>query len=54
MISHRLEVYAAQTAPLVDYYERRGLLVRVDALLTPDEVTATIIAALDGMSTEAV
>lgn len=51
VISHRLEVYAQQTAPLVDYYEQRGLLVRVDAMLPPDEVTATIIAALDKVPT---
>jgi adenylate kinase len=47
VIAHRLAVYAEQTAPLVDYYERRGLLVCVDAMLPPDEVTATIVAALD-------
>lgn len=48
VIAHRLAVYTAQTAPLVDYYEGRGLLVRVDALGAPDEVTAALIAALDG------
>ena len=51
VISHRLEVYARQTAPLVDYYEQRGLLVRVDAMRPPDEVTATIIAALEQVPT---
>jgi len=47
VISHRLEVYARQTAPLADYYAQRGLLITIDAMLTPDEVTAAIIAALD-------
>ena len=27
---HRIEVYLAQTAPLVEYYRKRGLLVEVD------------------------
>jgi adenylate kinase len=30
-IRHRLEVYHAQTAPLIDYYEASGLLRRIDA-----------------------
>ena len=47
VISHRLHVFAQQTAPLVDYYEKRGLLYRVDAMLTPDEVTKAIIDVLD-------
>jgi adenylate kinase len=47
VIAHRLAVFAEQTAPLVDYYERRGLLVRIDAMQTPDEVTKAIIKALD-------
>jgi adenylate kinase len=27
---HRIEVYLAQTAPLIEFYRRRGLLVEVD------------------------
>lgn len=27
---HRIDVYLAQTAPLVEYYRRRGLLVEID------------------------
>ena len=30
-IGKRLDVYESQTRPLTDYYEQRGLLVRVDA-----------------------
>ncbi|MEZ5990370.1 MAG: adenylate kinase [Planctomycetota bacterium] len=30
-VRERLAVYAAQTAPLIDYYEGQGLLTRVDA-----------------------
>ena len=49
VIAHRLRVFAEQTAPLVDYYEQRGLLYRVDAMLTPDEVTKEIITVLDAV-----
>jgi adenylate kinase len=37
-IRRRLEVYHAQTAPLIDYYDRTGLLRRFDGTRTPDEV----------------
>jgi adenylate kinase len=37
-IRRRLEVYHAQTAPLIDYYEDAGLLRRFDGTRSPDEV----------------
>lgn len=43
---HRLEVYEQQTAPLVDVYDRRGLLHRVDGMGAVPDVTARILAAL--------
>jgi len=43
---HRLEVYERQTAPLVDVYDRRGLLRRVDGMGPVADVTARILAAL--------
>jgi adenylate kinase len=46
VIRHRLDVYAEQTAPLIDVYEGRGLVVNVDGLGEIDEVTGRIIAAL--------
>jgi adenylate kinase len=45
-IRHRLKVYHEQTAPLVDYYERVGLLRRFDGRRNADEVHAHIRAAL--------
>lgn len=45
-VRHRLEVYAEQTAPLVDYYADRGLLIGIDATGTVDDVTERGIAAL--------
>jgi adenylate kinase len=46
-IRRRMEVYAAETAPLTATYGERGLLVQVDGMGTVDEVTDRIAAALD-------
>ena len=45
-IRQRLELFASESGPLVDYYRRQGLLVQVDAACTIDEVTERIAAAL--------
>jgi adenylate kinase len=45
-IRHRLEVFRAQTMPLVDYYRRRGILVEVDAVGPVDAITERIFAEL--------
>lgn len=47
VIRRRLEVYAEQTAPLIDLYERRGVLVEVDGMGSVDQVTGNIFAALN-------
>src|SRR5215472_17229395 len=44
---HRLEVYAKNTQPLIDYYSGRGIVVRIDATPPIDEVSGEIFAALD-------
>jgi adenylate kinase len=46
VVRHRLEVYAQQTAPLIDLYSGRGDLVKIDGLGEIDEVTEHIVAAL--------
>ena len=46
-ISHRVEVYLNHTAPLIDYYRGRDILVRIDATGSIDEVTASVNARLD-------
>jgi adenylate kinase len=38
----RLEAYRAQTAPIVPYYRRKGLLKEVDGMAAPDQVTREI------------
>jgi adenylate kinase len=46
VLRHRQEVYLDQTAPLIDVYAGRGLVVAVDALGEVDEVTERIVSAL--------
>jgi adenylate kinase len=50
---HRLEVYAKSTQPLIDYYTRRGIVVRIDATQSIDEVSEKIFAALDPIQANA-
>jgi adenylate kinase len=47
VMRHRLEVYHAQTEPLLAYYEGRGILHRIDARGEVDEVYAAIRAVVD-------
>ena len=46
----RLAEYRAKTAPILPYYDERGLVRRVDGMGTPDEVAAEIDAILDSAS----
>lgn len=48
VIRKRLEIYAASTAPLTAYYQGQSLLVQVDGMGDVDDVTARLIAAVDG------
>jgi adenylate kinase len=49
VIRRRQEVYLEQTAPLIDVYRGRGLLIEVDGMGEVDEVTGRIFAALDAV-----
>jgi adenylate kinase len=42
VIAHRLEQYREKTEPLIDHYEERGILRRVDGGQPPDEVEEKI------------
>jgi len=42
----RLDNYHAQTAPIIPFYEDRGVLRHVDGTGTPDDVTERLLAAL--------
>ena len=45
-VTKRIEVYENQTAPLIAYYEKAGILARVDGTQQIDAVTAQIFSAL--------
>ena len=45
-IKKRLEVFFAETAPLIDYYAKSGKLLEVQGEGTPEEISARIITAL--------
>jgi adenylate kinase len=45
-VTKRLDVYEQQTAPLIEYYQRTGLLVQIDAMKPVDVVSEDIVAAL--------
>jgi adenylate kinase len=47
VIEHRLEVYLEHTVPMLDYYELREELVRVDGGRTPDEVSWALVSQLE-------
>jgi len=46
VIRNRLDQYHSKTKPLIDYYEGRGLLMRVDGAQDPQQVTDRIRALL--------
>lgn len=45
-VKSRLDVYVEQTAPLVEYYEKRGVLVNIDGDGNIDDVFRTIVEKL--------
>ena len=45
-VATRLEAYRNQTAPILPYYEAKGILRTVDGMAAIDEVTRQIEAAL--------
>lgn len=49
VVRRRQEVYVDETAPLTSVYGERGLLVRVDGMGEVEDVTARLVAALDGL-----
>lgn len=46
VIRRRLEVYAEQTAPLIETYAQRGLLVQVDGMGLIEDVTDRLVAVV--------
>jgi adenylate kinase len=52
VIQHRLEQYREKTKPVKGYYDRQGILRRVDGSRTPDEVSDQIRATLAAVRIE--
>ena len=50
-IERRLELYERQTAPLLVWFDARGLLATVDGTGTPEEVFDRVTAAVDDART---
>jgi adenylate kinase len=50
-IAQRMDVYKKQTAPLLDYYRKQGVLVTINAMGSPDEVFERIQEAVDARRT---
>jgi adenylate kinase len=45
-VAYRIQVYLAQTAPLIDYYRQRGKLVEINGAQPIDKVFQDMMAAL--------
>jgi adenylate kinase len=46
-IAQRLAAYREQTVPTIEWFESKGLLVTVDGLGTPEEVSERLLSAID-------
>ena len=47
-VRKRLQVYNDSTAPVIGFYENRGTLARIDGVGSMDQITARVLAALQG------
>lgn len=45
-VTHRLDVYRRQTAPLIDHYRAQGLLLSIDASPAPEDVLDAFLAVI--------
>ena len=46
-IARRLELYERETAPVLEWFDDKGLLVIVDGVGTEDEVFERLMTAID-------
>lgn len=46
VIKKRLDLYRTETEPLIDYYEKKGVLIRIDGNGGPEEVLVDIVSIL--------
>ncbi|MFN3921873.1 MAG: adenylate kinase, partial [Caldimicrobium sp.] len=47
-VRNRLKVYHESTAPLIDYYNKKGILKEIDGSKSIEEITTQIISILEG------
>jgi adenylate kinase len=53
VIRHRLDTYHEKTEPLIDYYDHRSLLRRIDGAAPPEDVAADVARTLATLKLEA-
>jgi adenylate kinase len=46
-VLNRIKVYTEQTAPLIEYYSKKGLLVKIDGTQAIDKVTEALLSAIE-------
>jgi adenylate kinase len=51
-VRNRFRIYQEQTAPLLDIYRSRDLVVHVDGMGAMDEITERILTVLEARNTE--
>jgi adenylate kinase len=52
VVRHRLQQYHEKTEPLIEYYDRKGILRRIDGAREPEKVGDQIRATLAGLKFE--
>ncbi len=45
-VENRIRVYLAQTSPLIEYYQQKGLLAEIDGTQAIEKVTSDLMAAI--------
>ena len=45
-VEQRINVYFEQTAPLIDFYKKQGVLVEVDGAQPIEDVTAALLTVI--------
>lgn len=49
-VKHRLDVFHSQTAPVIDFYDKSGIVLKIDGNRPIEEVSAEIIKELEKIS----
>lgn len=49
VVQHRIEVYLSSTVPVIDHYEKRGLLVKIDGDRSVTTVRMALVISIGGV-----